>query len=239
MSEKRTTSRRSLLKIAGSAAGLALVGGASASAEQGKGSAGRKKAGIKFKNEQFYGAEGDFDVEKGKDAIIALCEHHGYHVFPGLRESLWVSDYATGQFTKLGLAAYSFVNDVEDRYMLMDLFLLPNQMLPEHWHLEGEGNPAKREGWLVRWGLSHIVGIGEPNLGKDVVIPKCHMDGKATTEHEVIATPGTFVKLAEVETRHWQYAGPEGAIITEVANVHTPSAVRHSDPVLNKYFLSG
>ena len=30
---------------------------------------------------------------------------------------------------------------------------------------------------------------------------------------------------------------PEGAIITEVANVHTNSAVRHSDPEMNRYFL--
>jgi D-lyxose ketol-isomerase len=132
-----------------------------------------------------------------------------------------------------------FVNSVEDQYMLMDIFLLPNQMLPEHWHLEGEGNPAKREGWLVRWGLSHIVGIGEPNLSKEVVVPKSHWSGKVTTEHETVATPGKFVGLAKVGTRHWQYAGPEGAIITEVANVHTNSAVRHTDPVLNKAFLGG
>jgi hypothetical protein len=36
---------------------------------------------------------------------------------------------------------------------------------------------------------------------------------------------------------HWQLAGPEGAIITEVANVHTNSGVRHSDPALNAFFL--
>jgi hypothetical protein len=47
------------------------------------------------------------------------------------------------------------------------------------------------------------------------------------------------VPLAKVGTRHWQYAGPEGAIITEVANVHTNSAVRHTDPAMNKYFLEG
>ena len=238
MNEHRTTSRRGLLKIAGSAAGLTLAGGAAAAKED-EGAARRKKTGIKFKNETFYGADGKFIEEKGKDAIIALCKYHGYPVFPGLREKLWVSDYATGQFTKLGLAAYSFINNEEDRYMLMDLFLLPGQMLPEHWHLEGEGNPAKREGWLVRWGLSHIVGIGEPNLSKDIVIPKCHCGGTVSTKHEEIATPGTFVKLAKVGTRHWQYAGPEGAIITEVANVHTNSAVRHADPELNKYFLGG
>jgi D-lyxose ketol-isomerase len=111
-------------------------------------------------------------------------------------------------------------------------------MLPEHWHVEGEGNPAKREGWLVRCGLSHIVGVGEPNLGPDVVVPKSHWDGKVMTKHETVAKPGTFVPLDSVETRHWQFAGPEGAIITEVANVHTNSAVRHSDPVMNEYFLN-
>ncbi len=143
-----------------------------------------------------------------------------------------------GKFMEVGLAAYMYMNNVEDRYMLMDLFLMPGQMLPEHWHVEGEGNPAKREGWLVRCGLSHIVGVGEPNLGPDVVVPKSHWDGKVTTKHETVAKPGMFVPLDSVETRHWQFAGPEGAIITEVANVHTNSAVRHSDPVMNEYFLN-
>jgi len=228
--------RRTLLKAAGSAAGLAVVGAAGGSARAAE-KCSKDKSKICFKNEQFYDSDGKFDVEKGKDAIMALCEYHGYHTFPDLRENLWVSDYDTGQFTKLGLAAHMFINNVEDRYMVMDLFLLPNQMLPEHWHLEAEGNPAKREGWLVRWGSSHIVGIGEPNLSEKVKIPKCHCGGTATTEHEVLATPGMFVKLAKVGTRHWQFAGPEGAIITEVANVHTGSAVRHSDEAINKYFL--
>ena len=226
--------RRSLLKAAGSMAGLAAVGGAALGEDKCPSAPAGKK--LTFKNADFY-TNGKFDVEKGKDAVIALCKHHGYPVFPGMREGLWVSDYGLGEVMKVGLAAYMFMNNVEDRYMLMDLFLLPGQMLPEHWHLDGEGNPAKREGWLVRFGVSHIVGIGEPNLGKDVVVPKCHWDGKVTVEHETVATPGVFVKLAKVATRHWQLAGPEGAIITEVANVHTGSAVRHTDPKMNDFFL--
>jgi len=194
------------------------------------------KGNLSFDNASFY-KDGKFDIEKGKDAVMALAKYHGYPVFPGMRDKLWVSDYGTGQFAKLGLAAYMFKNNEEDRYMLMDLFLLPGQMLPEHWHLDSDKNPAKREGWLVRWGLSHIVGEGEPNLGKDVVIPKCHMNGDATTKHEIVATPGVFVPLARVTSRHWQFAGPEGTIITEVANVHTDSAVRHSDQAINDNFL--
>jgi D-lyxose ketol-isomerase len=117
------------------------------------------------------------------------------------------------------------------------LFLLPGQMLPEHWHVDSDKNPAKREGWLVRWGLSHIVGEGDPNLGADVVVPACHMKGTVTEKHEVVAGPGMFVPLAREKSRHWQLAGPEGAIITEVANVHTDTAVRHSDPGVNDFFL--
>jgi D-lyxose ketol-isomerase len=215
--------------------GLTGVNGAPTKEEKMK--PGKPAADIQFDNATFYGADGKFDVEKGKDAVMAVMKYHGYPVFPGMREKIWVSDYGTGQFTKLGLAAYLFMNNEDDKYMLMDIILLPGQMLPEHWHLDGAKNPAKREGWLVRWGLSHIVGEGEANLGKDVVIPKCHMDGEATTKHEVVAGPGTFVPLAKVYTRHWQFAGPEGAIITEVANVHTDSAVRHSDQKLNDFFL--
>ncbi|MHC4179262.1 MAG: cupin domain-containing protein [Planctomycetota bacterium] len=241
MSKSHLPSRRTVLKAAGSAAGLSLVGGAAMGAETRRSLRARKRTrpSVRFKNEAFYDGDGKFDVEKGKDAILTLCRYHGYPIFPDLREKLWVSDYAAGEFTKLGLAACMFVNNEKDRYMMLDLFLLPGQMLPEHWHLEGEKNPAKREGWLVRWGLSHIVGVGEPNLSPEVVVPKCHWGGKATTSHEVIAKPGMFVPLAEVKTRHWQYAGPEGTIVTEVANVHTNDAVRHTDPVMNKHFLGG
>lgn len=233
MSDKRVTSRRTLLKAAGSTAGLAMFAQSSSAAE------GCTKATLDFRNEQFYDAQGKFLVEKGKDGVLALCKHHGYPIFPGLREQLWVSDYGAGQFAKLGLAAYLFVNNEEDRYMMLDIFLLPGQMLPEHWHVDNPPLPAKREGWLVRWGMSHIVGVGKPNLSNEIVIPKCHMDGKVTVEHEVIATPGMFVKLAKVESRHWQFGGPEGAIVTEVANVHSNAGVRHSDPALNKNFLGG
>ncbi len=193
---------------------------------------------LSFENASFYDADGNFLPEKAKDACIELMKYHGYPVFEGIRDRLWVSDYNTGQYTKLGLAAVMFANNEEDQYMLMDIYLLPNQMLPEHWHVATDDNPAKMEGWLVRHGLSHIVGEGEPNLSPEVVIPEIHMNGTATVNHAVVAGPGQFVKLNRVGARHWQFAGPEGAIITEVANVHDNGGVRHSDKALNDYFLS-
>lgn len=229
MKPKIAVTRRTMLKTAGVALGVAATGCAAEVAE--------KKSTLAFKNADFYDAAGKFKVDTAKEACITLMKYHGYPVYKDMREKLWVSDYGTGQFMALGLAARMWMNNEEHRYMMMDIYLMPNQMLPEHWHEATDKNPAKLEGWLVRHGLSHIVGEGEANLGADVVIPKCHMDGTATVMHEVAAGPGDFVPLNRATARHWQFAGPEGAILTEVANVHTDSAVRHSDKALNDNFL--
>ncbi len=195
------------------------------------------KVTLDFPNEMFYNADGSFNEDAAKDAYITLMKYHAYPVFDDIKEKLWVSDYGTGQFAKLGLGANMFVNNETDRYMLMDLFLLPNQMLPEHYHLETDKNPAKMEGWLVRHGMSYVYGEGEANRSAHIVVPKCHMDGTVTVDHEVILKPGEFTGLNRATARHWQFGGPEGAIITEVANVHDNSGVRHSDKPINDHFL--
>lgn len=195
------------------------------------------KPKIHFDNAYFYDGEGKFLPERGKDAYVALMKYHGYPVYQGMREQIWVSDYGTGQFAKLGLGARMWKNHTEHYFMLMDLFLLPNQMLPEHWHVKPDKLPVKLEGWLIRYGSSHVVGEGEPNLSPQVVIPKCHKNGTATVAHEVLCGPGDFASLNRATAHHWQFGGPQGCILTEVANCHVDSAVRHLDPAINKHFL--
>ena len=225
MDVKDMVSRRVVLKGAGVvAAGLSAGGCLS---ELDKGRAGKSK--IHFDNAYFYDDDGKFKPEAGKDAYIDLMEYHGYPVFGDVREKLWVSDYGTSQFTKLGLGANMFVNNEEHRYMMMDIFLLPSQMLPEHYHLATDKNPSKLEGWLVRHGISYVYGEGEPTPNMKAIVPKCHMNGTVTVKHEVILHPGQFAPLNRAGARHWQFGGPEGAIITEVANVHDETGVRHSD----------
>ncbi|MFW6163588.1 MAG: hypothetical protein ACODAJ_12525 [Planctomycetota bacterium] len=199
--------------------------------------AAQAEGGLDFDNACFYDADGSFLPERAKDAYIALMDHHGYPVYEGMREQLWVSDYGTGQFARLGLGARMWKNHVEHHYMLLDFFLLPNQMLPEHWHLKPENGPVKLEGWLVRYGSAHIVGEGQPNLPGDIVVPACHNGGKVTVSHDVLAGPGDFVPLNRAKAHHWQLAGPDGAIVTEVANMHAPAQVRHLDPAINRHFL--
>lgn len=194
---------------------------------------------LEFSNEDFYTPEGKFDEEAAKDAVITLMNYYNYPVTPKTRGLLWVSDYGTGRYAELGLACIGYANNLDDGYMLQDLFLLPGQMLPEHWHEKVNEYPAKLEGWLVRNGKSYIVGVGEDNLSDypEIKIPQCHENGTATVRNVIATQVGEFVPLKQVLTHHWQYAGKEGAIITEVANGHVNEAVRHLDKKINNHFL--
>ena len=197
-----------------------------------------KKDALKFNNADFY-TGGKFNEEAAKDAVMRLMRHYNYPITEKTRSQLWVSDYGTGRFTELGLAAIMYANDTKDMYMLQDIFLLPGQMLPEHWHEKPESSlPAKMEGWLVRNGSSYIVGEGEDNMSSfpDIKIPACH-EGGVTVKYVVKTLPGEFVPLSRKYSHHWQFAGSEGAIITEVANVHDNGSVRHQVKAINDHFL--
>jgi len=225
MPHEDRSDRRTFLATAG-AAGLAVV---HAQVE-----AAPPPAALRFANAQFY--KGDkFDPEAAKDAIVRLMEYHKYPVFEGVREKLWVSDYGIGEYTSLGLAANMFVNNEAenrgDRFMLMDLFLLPGQMLPEHYHLATDKARPKMEGWLVRHGLSHIIGEGEETPGLKDMLPKSQLPS-ATVFHAQVRRPGEWAQLNRPTARHSQLAGPEGAIVTEVANYHDDAGVRHSNRAL-------
>ncbi|MDR1982147.1 MAG: hypothetical protein LBQ39_11110 [Tannerellaceae bacterium] len=199
----------------------------------------KKTESLVFNNADFYTAGGQFNEEAAKDAVIRLMNYYGYPVTDKTRAQLWVSDYGTGHFTEVGLAAIMYANDTEDLYMLQDIFLLPNQMLPEHWHEKPDSNlPAKMEGWMIRNGLSYVVGEGADNLASfpDIKVPACHTGG-VSVAHVVKALPGDFVPLSRVYSHHWQFAGDKGAIITEVANVHDNASVRHQVPAINDHFL--
>lgn len=195
---------------------------------------------ITFNNSDFYDCDGNFIEDAAKEAILSLMRYHNSPIYPNTKEQLWVSDYGVGEFTKLGLACVIYANNEIDRYMQLDIYLLPGQMLAEHWHVDPEnGMPAKLEGWLVRWGKSYIVGEGEDNMSSfsHITIPQKHDEGKVVAKHIEEVNAGSFAPLKEIYSKHWQYAGEEGAIITEVANCHRGEAVRHTDKTINSAFL--
>ncbi|MDR0871691.1 MAG: hypothetical protein LBN39_12960 [Planctomycetaceae bacterium] len=243
--------RRNLLGTAVAGIVAAAAGTAEAQERQRRREGGARSQGDPFErrerivpsfgNAQFY-KDGKFDENAAKDAVIALCRYHRYPVFPDFKEKLWVSDYGIGKFTEVGLAAIMVANNRREgsSYMLQELFLLPNQMLPEHWHVKGgadKDGPQKDEGWFVRYGRSYVIGEGEPNLPPEIAVPASH--GDVTVKHAVVADPGTFVPLGPLGSHHWQFAGKEGVILSEVANYHSNACVRHQNKTANDTFLKG
>lgn len=227
MNQNDSINRRSLLKVTG----VGAVGVASMVGCQGMDTKkmNSSKPRINFKNAEFYDAKGNFDLEKGKDAYIALMNYHGYPITPNLRQDLWVSDYGMGEFATLGLAAIGFINDQKSSYLGQDLFILPGQMLPQHYHLATAKCPPKMEGWHVRHGISYVYGEGEPTKNMKAVIPKSQMN-IISVKHETILKPGETATLNRQTAPHWQFGGPEGAIVSEYGTFHDNDGVRHSDP---------
>ncbi len=225
MSDSNTMSRRTMLKAGAAGVGLATM------AAQSRAAGVRAKSRLKFNNDDFYTADGKFDEDAAKDAYIRLMKYHGYPIFEGLRERLWVSDYGIGEFTKLGLGAICFLNDEESGYLGQDLYMLPGQMLPEHYHLKTDKAPVKMEGWHVRHGISYVYGEGEPTKKLKAVIPESQKD-YVTVTHETILKPGESCKLNRPTAHHWQFGGPEGAIVSEYGTFHDGDGVRHHNPKL-------
>jgi len=224
MSDNHAINRRNLLKAAG-ATGLSLA----VLTSQARAAKVRKRAALKFNNDDFYTADGKFDPEAAKDAYIRLMKYHRYPLFEGLRDRLWVSDYGIGEFTKLGLGAICFINDEESSYLGQDLYLLPGQMLPEHYHLKTDKCPPKMEGWHVRHGMIYTLGEGEPTDPMPVELPASQA-GHITVNHADPVYPGEVARLNRKMAKHFMIAGSEGAIVTEYGSYHDGEALRFTNP---------
>jgi D-lyxose ketol-isomerase len=184
-----------------------------------------------LKNSDFYDAQGKFNEKAAKEAYLRLIEKSGLPMSDNLRKNLAVSDFSLGRFAEVGLGFMLWVDEKEADYASIEIVLLPNQMIPEHWHvaIDGENVKPKRESWIVRWGSTFTYAEGEPTAKLSV---KIH-DSEAkyvTVKHETALKVGEVTGIKKAEEKHWQQAGPQGAIITEVSTYHTGAAVRFTNP---------
>ena len=190
----------------------------------------KPKALPTWKNEDFYDAEGKLDAAKAKAAYYALMEFHGFPILPSLRtDEFWVLDFALGKFTEVGMGGTFYVNHERDNYLLHDIWLLPGQMIPEHYHIKLDTVGPKMESWLVRHGTVSFYAEGEATPGVDERIPPLHRT-IAKARAEVVHEPGGVVKQEVPEARHWMLAGSTGAIVTEVATYHSMDALKFTHP---------
>ena len=227
----KNVSRRGLLGgfCAGAAASLSLLDAGCAEGKKVETDAAPEKLRA-WKNEDFYGADGKLDAAKAKEAYYTLMAYHGFPVFPRLKtDDLWVLDFALGKFTEVGMGGIFYLNEKEDDYLLHDIWLLPGQMIPEHQHVQWQDVAPKMEGWLVRHGSAWFGSEAEPSENAAEIIPPTHKD-IAKARHIILKNPGECVKLGKAESWHWMKAGPEGAIVTEVATYHAMEALRFQHP---------
>jgi D-lyxose ketol-isomerase len=188
-------------------------------------------AGPARKTADFYDAAGKFQEQAAKEAYFDLMRAAGYPISENVRKNLAATDFALGRFTEVGLGCVVWVSDPKGNYASLEVFLLPNQIIPEHWHvaLPEEGVTAKMESWIVRWGSTFTYGEGEPTAKLGVTIPESEAK-YLTVKHETPLRLGEVTGIKKPGEKHWQQAGPEGAIITEVSTFHTGKAVRFTNP---------
>lgn len=181
----------------------------------------------KYTNNDFY-TDGKFNQDVAMQAFKEMFEYYGVPFTETMEKDMWVTDFGMGDFENAGMGGIFWVNNAEQKYFGHEIYLLPNQMIPEHKHVETE-YPAKFEAWMVRHGSAYNfseVGEATPNT------PALPASQKASilSKNFVAQGVGPVIELKEIGTYHFLLAGDEGAIITEFATYHDGSGLKFSNP---------
>lgn len=214
-----------------------------------------EKTMTNYESSHFY-TDDKLDIEQTKEAYYELMSSFNYPIYPALKtDNFWVCDFKQKDMSEMGMAGIFWMNEKgtygevgnkkykgkykADQYGYLghELYLLPNQALPEHFHLGGnEECGPKMESWQVRYGSVRFYAELKFEGAKLIAdLPKAELPwgyGEAwfTSVYYVDAVAGDVVKLGDPQSRHFQQAGPQGAIVTEYGTYHND--VRFSKPGL-------
>lgn len=179
----------------------------------------------KYTNADFY-KDGKFDQETAKKAFLDMFEFYGVPFTALMEKDIWFTDFGLGDFENVGMGGIFWINDVDHGYFAHTIYLLPDQMIPEHAHVK-TAYPAKHESWMVNHGWIYnfsVVGEETPN---PPAIPAGH--GPVVSKNFVVQQVGDVLRLKEPETYHFMMAGPEGAIVEEWACYHDNDGLRFTN----------
>ena len=178
----------------------------------------------KYTNADFY-KDGKFQEEVAFQAYYDLFESFNYSLADSLKGNpeFWVAEFGLGDFEHVGMGGIVWFNNKEFRYFGHDIFLLPGQMIAEHFHNAAEDMPPKHESWQVRNGSIFNFSVGgekKPNVL--AMLPKSQLDDDAITcfnfkEMNV----GDQDTLTGIGDAHFMMGGKNGAIVTEYACWHS------------------
>ncbi len=177
---------------------------------------------------KFYDAAGHFKADAATRAYLALLKRHGYPVNAAIKAKIWVTDFALGRFAEVGLGGIVWHGDEQHNYSGLDAFLLPGQIIPEHWHVKLGKIPAKMEAWLVRSGVIYAYAEGAPTRKMKAKLSAVDATN-VTSKCERVLRVGEIASLSRPLEKHWMQAGPQGAIFTEFSTFHSGAAVRFTD----------
>lgn len=234
---------RSLTRLGAMAAVAAAVFGfSSGCCGSGKCCKSQQKELTQVDNTAFYGPDGKFDAEKGKQAYIEMIRSLGAPVYPRYLDEpgfLWAVDFAQGDFAAFGMGGLFWVNLRDKQYFAHEIFLLPGQSIAEHRHLPTVDDKGplqcKHESWQVRYGSVYgFSEVGEPNLDQypeaKALIAKCQLPHLNCVHVEKWEADGQVHPLPKDETWHFMMGGPQGAIVSEYATYHDANGLRFSCP---------
>jgi D-lyxose ketol-isomerase len=206
-----------------------------------------EKKACTLNTNDFY-TDGAMDAAAVKQAYFDMMERFNYPIPDILKtDNFWVCDFDQADVLALGMGGIFWINEKgeyktagagqykgpfkEDAYgyLLHEIYLLPGQTLPEHRHLGGnEGYGPKMESWQVRYGEVNF--HSEVQHGDAVLIsewPEADRPwgyGADWFKSKYIAKrdakTNQMMVMSDPESWHGQCAGPEGAIVTEVATYH-------------------
>lgn len=184
---------------------------------------------VRLDNRKFYDAAGNFKADAASRAYLSFLRQNGYPVNAAIKSKLWVTDFGLGRFTAVGLGVIVWHGDEKYNYSGLDAFLLPRQIIPEHWHVKLAKIPAKMEAWLVRSGEIYAYAEGAPTP-KIKAKPTETDAANLTVRRERILRVGDIAGISRPLEKHWMQAGPRGAIFTEFSTFHSGAAVKFTDP---------
>lgn len=179
----------------------------------------------KYTNADFY-KEGEFDQEVAKKAYIDMFEFYGVPFTPLMEKDIWFTDFGLGDFENVGMGGIFWINDEKHAYFAHAIYLLPEQMIPEHAHVE-TSYPAKHESWMVNHGwVYNFSEIGDQTPNAPEISP---VHGAIKSKNFVKQVVGDVLVLKELESFHFMMAGPEGAIVDEWACFHDNDGLRFTN----------
>lgn len=206
---------------------LALLGGCSPkTATKNEQETVMKSFTKKYTNADYY-KDGKIQPEVVKKAYLEMLESYGVPFSPTLEAGIWMTDFSLGDFENVGMAGIFWVNDSVNGYFGHEIYLLPGQMIPEHFHV-ASNFPAKYESWRVTHGSCFNFGIGEPTANPPA-LPASQKE-YITSLNFVPQNVDEVVSLKKVESPHFLFAGENGAIVSEYATYHDGAGLRFTNP---------